>query len=459
MTPMKSARITNDPLLPDRTVDATVSSPPAIDPEALEVARSILQELDEGGVEALERVVDRFKESTDGPILRDRDDCRAAVDRLSPEVRRAIESAAARVRTFAEAQRGCLKPLRMEMPGTGLEVGHDLVPLEVVGCYAPGGRYPLPSSVLMTTIPAAVAGVDRIRVASPRPTDPTLAAAWFGGGDEVLAAGGAQAIGALAGGLLGPACDLVVGPGNRFVTAAKSLVSGGQVGGFGPIAIDGLAGPSEVLVLADDTADPDLVAADLIAQAEHDPEAGVWLATTDPTLPVRVRRALAARLSRLPDPNRSIARTSLEQGGAFAVDGEAGLVAVADRLAPEHLEVATREPEVLATRLKHAGALFLGRAAEVFGDYGAGPNHVLPTGGTARWSAGLSVFDFLRVRTRMSSISEEVAPTLIEEVATLARVEGLEGHARAATARRTAPPSRDTLGRGSESSSSSGVPF
>ncbi len=459
MTPIKSARIMNDPLLPDRAVDATVSSPPAIEPGALEIARSILRELEEGGVAALERIVDRFEESTDGPILRDRDDCRAAVDRLSPEVRRSIESAAARIRAFAEAQRDCLKPLRMEMPGTGLEVGHDLVPLEVVGCYAPGGRYPLPSSVLMTTIPAAVAGVDRIRVASPRPTDPTLAAAWFGGGEEVLAAGGAQAIGALAGGLLGPVCDLVVGPGNRFVTAAKSLVSGGQVGGFGPIAIDGLAGPSELLVLADDAADPDLVAADLIAQAEHDPEAGVWLATTDPTLSGRVRRALAARLTGLPDPNRSIARTSLEQGGVFTVDDVDELVAIADRLAPEHLEVATREPEILANRLRHAGALFLGRAAEVFGDYGAGPNHVLPTGGTARWSAGLSVFDFLRVRTRMSSITDGVAPTLIDEVATLARVEGLEGHARAATARRSVLRSGDSIDLGSQPSSSNGVPF
>ena len=424
-----------DVLLPDRSVEEAVSSRPAIDPEARRVAASILRSLAEGGVPVLEELVSRFGESPDGPSWRDRDDCRAAVDRLPSEVRRAIESAGDRIRAFAEAQRACLKPLRMEVPGTGLEVGHDLVPLEVVGCYAPGGRYPLPSSVLMTTIPAQVAGVERIRVASPRPTDPTLAAAWFGGGDGVLAAGGAQAIGALAGGLLGPACDLVVGPGNRFTTAAKSLVSSGEVAGFGPIAIDGLAGPSELLVLADETSDAELVAADLIAQAEHDPDAGVWLATTDPGLPDRVRSALEGRLDDLGDPNRAVARTAIVRGGVIRVEDEDGLVLVADRLSPEHLEVATREPERLAGRLRHAGAIFLGAAAEVFGDYGAGPNHVLPTGGTARWSAGLSVLDFLRVRTRMSARSNGVAPGLVEEVATLARVEGLEGHARAAIAR------------------------
>lgn len=426
-------------VLPVETVEAMVDRRPAVDADALEVARASLGELVRDGAVALRRSIEAFDEWSPADPTRSRcrfdpDDLRAAVDRIPRDLRDTVDRTADRIRDFATAQLGCLRPLRMPVPGTDLVAGHDIVPLESAGCYAPGGRFPLPSSVLMTVIPARVAGVETVRLASPRPTDATLAAAWLAGADGLLAAGGAHAIGAMALGLEGAACDIVVGPGNAFVTAAKAIVSGGDWSARGPIAIDALAGPSELLVLADDTADPDVVAADLLAQAEHDPDAGVWFATTDPTLRDVVRRSLAAARDALPEPNRGIAAQSMARGAAIVVETEDDLVAIADRLAPEHLEILVRDPDRLAGRIRHAGAVFLGGAAEVFGDYGVGPNHVLPTGGTARHRAGLSVLDFIRVRTRLERMpgAGAVGEGLVEDAARLARAEGLDGHARAA---------------------------
>jgi phosphoribosyl-ATP pyrophosphohydrolase/phosphoribosyl-AMP cyclohydrolase/histidinol dehydrogenase len=268
-------------------------------------------------------------------------------------------------------------------------------------------------------------------VASPRPAPATLAAAALAGADALLAAGGAHAIAALACGAGPvPACDAVVGPGNRWVTAAKQLVAG-------RVAIDMLAGPSELLVVADETADAGLVAADLLAQAEHDPDALPVLVTTSVALADRVEVELAAQLSTL--PTAETARAALAQGFAVVVPTLDDAVAAADRLAPEHLQLAVREPEALAPRFAHYGALFVGeRAAEVLGDYGIGPNHTLPTGGTARFAGGLSVFTFLRVRTWLAVGGPGAGPEFHEAVAdavALARIEGLEAHARAAERR------------------------
>jgi phosphoribosyl-ATP pyrophosphohydrolase/phosphoribosyl-AMP cyclohydrolase/histidinol dehydrogenase len=279
----------------------------------------------------------------------------------------------------------------------------------------------------MTAITARVAGVSHVIVASPRPAPVTLAAAYVAGADALLPCGGAQAIAALAHGA-GPvaACDVIVGPGNRWVTAAKQLVSG-QVG------IDMLAGPSElvVLVTADADADPDTIAADLLAQAEHDPDALPILVTTDPGLPARVDAALAAQLAVL--PTAETARPAVANGFAVLCDDLETAIRVCDTLAPEHLEVLSPDAEGLRTRFRHYGGLFLGHgAAEVLGDYGAGPNHVLPTGGTARHVGGLSVFTFLRVRTWMAM---DAPGPLARDAAALARLEGLEGHARSAERR------------------------
>jgi phosphoribosyl-ATP pyrophosphohydrolase/phosphoribosyl-AMP cyclohydrolase/histidinol dehydrogenase len=274
-----------------------------------------------------------------------------------------------------------------------------------------------------------VAGVPSVWVASPRPTDVTLAAAAVAGADALLRVGGAQAIAALAYGA-GPVprSDTIVGPGNRWVTAAKQLVSG-------QVAIDMLAGPSELVVLADDGADPEVVAADLLAQAEHDVDALPILVTPSAALAAAVDVALAAQLADL--PTAATARAAVAEGFCVLVaDLEQG-ASVCDRIGPEHLELLVRDPQALAPRLRHYGGLFVGAgAAEVLGDYGAGPNHVLPTGGTARYTGGLSVLTFLRVRTWLRVDDPAAARELVEDAVALARLEGLEGHARAAERRR-----------------------
>ena len=297
------------------------------------------------------------------------------------------------------------------------------------GCYAPGGRYPLPSSVLMTVIPARVAGCETVVVASPRPTDETLAAAYVAGADYILTIGGAQAIAAMAYGVGAiPECDIVVGPGNAFVTAAKKIV-------FGKVGIDMLAGPSEVLVFADECAKASIVAADLIAQAEHDTAASSVLISTSPQLVEDVERELEKQLSVL--PTAKVARKSLISNG-FAVcvrDLKEGAT-VCNMLAPEHLEVHTRDPETTAKLLNAYGAVFIGeQCAEVTGDYASGPNHTLPTSGTARFSGGLSVLTFLCVRTYMSFHDNVQSRPLIEDAVSFAKIEGLAGHGAAAKIR------------------------
>ncbi|NDD31192.1 MAG: histidinol dehydrogenase, partial [Proteobacteria bacterium] len=282
------------------------------------------------------------------------------------------------------------------------------------------------SSVIMTAVTARAAGVETVWVASPRPAPITLAAAAVAGADGFLAVGGAHAVAALAYGAEPvPACDAVVGPGNRWVTAAKQCVAG-------EVVIDMLAGPSELVVLADATADPRVVAADLLAQAEHDPDALPVLVTTDARLADAVDDALRSQLETL--PTADTARPAVTNGFTVVVSTVDDAITVCDRLAPEHLEVMTADAAAVARRLRWYGGLFIGAgAAEVYGDYGAGPNHVLPTGGTARLSGGLSVLTFLRARTWLD-LDDPTA--LAADAAALARLEGLEGHARSAEARR-----------------------
>jgi len=276
----------------------------------------------------------------------------------------------------------------------------------------------------MTVIPARVAGVDQVWVASPRPTSVTLAAAAIAGADGLLAIGGAQAIAALAFGVFGPPSDVVVGPGNRWVTAAKKHL-------YGEIGIDGLAGPSEIAVVADATADPRLVAADLLAQAEHDPEALPILVTDVPGLIPEVERILSTELDTL--PTAAIAGPALDGGYAVAVSDMDEAVGLCDRIAPEHLALHVEDPDAIAGLFTSYGSLFVGEgSAEVFADYGAGPNHVLPTDGGARFQSGLSVMTFLKAPTWL--MLDDPAATA-EDAARLARLEGLEAHARAAELR------------------------
>ena len=401
----------------------------AVPAEAFAVAAPIVEAVRARGEVALREYAERFDDvPPGGPLFLDRATLDRALVRLPAGDRARLERVAERIRTFAEAQKRALGAVTVTLPGGA--AGHWIAPLERAGCYAPGGRYPLPSSVLMTAVTAQAAGVKQIWVASPKPGPMTLAAAAIAGADGVLAAGGAHAVAALAFGAGPlPACDVVVGPGNCYVTAAKQLVSGG-----GRVAIDMLAGPSELVVFADATASPAVIAADLLAQAEHDPDALPVLVTLDPTHLDRVKTELARQLANL--PSGEVARASLANGGVVVVANVEEGIAACDALAPEHLELCLRDSVAVAPRLTHFGALFIGvGSAEVLGDYGAGPNHVLPTAGTARAKGGLSVYTFLRVRTWLRIDDSAAARPLVEDAAWFGRVEGLEAHARSAERR------------------------
>lgn len=399
----------------------------AVSSEALGTAEPIVRDVRSRGDVALREYAERFGEvGPDDPLFIVGPGLARALDALSPDDRRLLGATAERIRAFADAQRGALT--NITVPVEGGHAGHTAQPVERAGCYAPGGRYPLPSSVLMTALTAKAAGVASVWVASPQPTPVTLAAAAMAGVEGVIAAGGAHAGAALAYGA-GPVppSDVIVGPGNRYVTAAKYLVSRS-------VRIDQFAGPSELLVLADDTANPALVAADLLAQAEHDPDALPVLVTTSPSLVERVRHEIDQQLAEL--PTADVARAALRNGGVVLVASQTEAVAACDRIAPEHLEVMTRNAKDTAGKLQHYGALFIGEgAAEVLGDYGVGPNHVLPTGGSARATGGLSVLTFLRVRTWLEIDDLENARPAAERAMWLGRLEGLEAHARSAERR------------------------
>ncbi len=423
---MSSSVTGRTPLLPRISLDrVSASAPTPIDAETMTKARGIVESVRTGGEAALVSLAQELDGRTQGEALfLGKEDLAQAAADVPAETLALFRRTADRIRRFAAAQRSTLTALDAEVPGG--RAGHDIAPVTSAGCYAPGGRYPLPSSVLMTAVTARAAGVERVVVASPNPAPIMLAAAHVAGADGFLACGGAQAIAAMAYGVPGrlDPVAMVVGPGNRWVTAAKQLV-------FGAVGIDLPAGPSELVVLADETANPDLVAADLLAQAEHDPDARPLLIATDEGLIARVQERLAIRLADL--STRGVAEAALAHGfAAWAPSLDEALSAV-DELAPEHLQLCVADPEGAKAKLQHFGAAFLGeRSAEVFGDYGIGPNHVLPTGGAARYSGGLSVFTFLRIRTWLDL---EDPGEACRDARDLAQLEQLSGHALAATAR------------------------
>lgn len=400
---------------------------PPVDQATRTAASEIVQSVRTGGTDSIRRYAQRFGELRgNDPLVYRSSDMRAALDRVSAEDAALLERTAERIRLFAQAQRDSISELDIAIPGG--RAGHTIEPVKSAGCYAPGGRYPLPSSALMTAITARVAGCDRVIVASPGAPDILLAAAAIAGADEFLAVGGAHAIAALAYGCDElEACDVIVGPGNKWVTAAKQLVSG-------IVGIDMLAGPSELLIVADGSADPDLIAVDLLAQAEHDTDAVPMLITTSSAVAAAVEVSLASRLDGL--STRAIAQEALRNGFVCVVDTLDDARRAVDAIAPEHLEIMTADPQQFAESVRNAGATFIGSAsAEVLGDYGAGPNHTLPTSGTARFQAGLSVMDFLRLRSWMRIDNPKDASKLMIDAHDLALLEGLHGHAAATHAR------------------------
>jgi phosphoribosyl-ATP pyrophosphohydrolase/phosphoribosyl-AMP cyclohydrolase/histidinol dehydrogenase len=395
----------------------------SVDPEALADASAIVEEVRRGGEPALRRIAARFGDLASGDrILLGARDLEAALGELPTAQVDLLARVAGRIEHFARAQRDIFRDLEINVPGG--RAGHRMIPVDTVGAYAPGGRHSLPSSVLMTAIPARVAGVRQLFMASPSPGPITLAAAALAGVDALVCAGGAHAIAALAFGVVTPPCDVVVGPGNRWVTAAKQLLAG-------EVGIDGLAGPSEVLVVADESAEPGRVAADLLAQAEHDTASVILLISTSSRLIDEADTEIQSQLSDL--PTAATASVAIRNGMAIEVGTLEEAAQISNRIAPEHLSLHTSEPGRDLSAFKNYGSAFVGPAAtEAHSDYGIGPNHVLPTGGSARYQSGLSVLTFLRAATWL----EMDDPREIEaDTVELARLEGLEGHARAALAR------------------------
>ncbi len=358
---------------------------------------------------------------------------RRALDRIGRAERSALETAAGRIRRYHENQH--LQGWRIEEPD-GTVLGQQVTPLDRVGLYVPGGKAAYPSSVLMNAVAAKVAGVPELVMVVPTPdgveNDHVFAAAALAGVDRIFRVGGAQAVGALAFGTASvPAVDKIVGPGNAYVAAAKRRV-------FGRVGIDMVAGPSEILVIADGTANPDWVAMDLFSQAEHDEIAQAVLVTIEPGFADRVLESMRRQVVSL--PRRAIIEASVRGRGALIEARDLDEACeIANRIAPEHLELAVADPDALLPKIRHAGAIFMGHyASESLGDYCAGPNHVLPTSRTARFSSPLGVYDFQK-RSSLIRVSREAAIRLGETARTLARAEGLEAHARSAELRGEKP--------------------
>ncbi|HEX4944151.1 MAG TPA: histidinol dehydrogenase [Usitatibacteraceae bacterium] len=392
----------------------------------------ILAEVQRRGDEALleyTRRFDRWSPASAADLEVTRSACREALSRIGHAEREALETAAGRIRRYHEHQH--LRGWRIEEED-GTMLGQQVTPLDRVGLYVPGGKAAYPSSVLMNAVAAKVAGVPELVMVVPTPdgvaNDHVLAAASLAGVDRVFRIGGAQAVGALAFGTRSvPAVDKIVGPGNAYVAAAKRRV-------FGRVGIDMVAGPSEVLVVADASANPDWVAMDLFAQAEHDEVAQSILLTPDAAFADRVLASMRRSIGSM--PRRPIIEASLANRGALIVVRDLDeACTIANRIAPEHLELAVADPDALLPKIRHAGAIFMGHyASESLGDYCAGPNHVLPTSRTARFSSALGVYDFQK-RSSLIRVTREAAVRLGATATTLARAEGLEAHARSAELR------------------------
>ena|SRR5579859_4173297 len=390
------------------------------------VVREILAAVKAEGDAAVQRYNARFGRAAPALLVRDYPGA-AALARLPADERAALELAASRIRAFHGKQRD--PGFRYEHEG--ILLGVRVTPVARAGVYAPGGKARYPSSVLMAAIPAQVAGVPEILLATPLAGDASddaiYAAAHLSGVTAVVDAGGAQAIAALAYGTeTVPRVDKIVGPGNLYVACAKRLV-------FGAVDIDGIAGPSEILVVADDEADPRFIAADLLSQAEHDEAAYPLLVCTSDLMASAVGRELEVQLATL--PRAAIARAALANGVAFVASSRDAMARVADRLAAEHLALHVVDPHGLLAFIRRAGAAFLGPLTpEAVGDYVAGPSHVLPTGGAVRFGSPLGVYDFV-TRTSLIEYSPEALARHERAVCAFARLEGLEAHARAVEAR------------------------
>lgn len=404
----------------------------ALDADLMRAVGAIIEDVRARGDEALISYTALFDhvELTQSELRISADQLGRFAEGVDERVVAALREAIRNVRAFHERQ---VEESWTFSPAEGVHLGQRITPLERVGLYVPGGTAAYPSSVVMNVVPAQVAGVERIVVTTPPQTlsqNPALAVALLElNVTQVYAVGGAQAIAALAFGTETiPRVDKITGPGNKYVAAAKKLV-------FGVVGIDSIAGPTEVVIVADDAARADFIAADLLAQAEHGEDASAILITTSESLASEVIREVERQAESL--PRREIVETSLKDYGAvILVETLAEACALVNEMAPEHAELFTSDDEAVASQVRHAGAIFFGAyTPEAVGDYLAGPNHVLPTSRTARFSSALGVYDFVK-RTSLLRYSEEAFRSAAENVAVLAECEGLVGHARSASIRK-----------------------
>ena len=401
-------------------LEALVRYDAAHDPAVQETVRGILADVRARGDAAVLEYTRKFDRLDEIRTFND-----FSLEEVPADQLQALKAAHGRIRAFHERQ---LQASWEYADADGTRLGQRVSPLERVGLYVPGGKAAYPSSVLMNAVPAKVAGVRELVMVSPGPNALVLAAAQLAGVDRVISIGGAQAVAALAYGTESvPRVDKIVGPGNVYVAEAKRQV-------FGQVGIDMLAGPSEILVICDGSAPADWIAMDLFSQAEHDESAQAILLSPDEAFIAKVAAAIERLLAEM--PRRDIIRASLEGRGALILTRDlAEACEIANRIAPEHLELAIKDPEKILPQIRHAGAIFLGPwSSEALGDYCAGPNHVLPTSGTARFSSPLGVYDFQK-RTSLIEVSEASARTLGGIAAVLADGEGLPAHARAARMR------------------------
>lgn len=401
--------------------------------DARAVVADMLRELERSGEDAARAYARRF-DDWEGEIVVSREAIGRASESVPQRLKDDIRFAHDRVRAFAERQRRSLQEFELEL-SPGVRTGQRLVPVATAGCYVPGGRYAHVASAIMSVTTARVAGVAQVIACSPARAGEGVNPAILytldlAGADTVLALGGVQGIAALAFGLFtGHPADILVGPGNRYVAEAKRLL-------FGRVGIDLFAGPTEICVIADDSADARIVAADLVGQAEHGPDSPAWLVTTSRSLALELMTLVPQLAGRLPGPNRAAAEAAWRDYGEIVlVDTREEAAQVSDRYAAEHLEVHARELDWWLQRLRNYGSLFLGEETTVaFGDKASGPNHILPTKGAARYTGGLSVGKFIKTLT-YQRMTREANREVGAATARISRLEGMEGHARTADER------------------------
>lgn len=394
--------------------------------ETISVVEEIVKDVRQNGDSAVRKYTQQFDGEDLEAFLISPEEIKNAYSKVDAETIKAIKKSIQNVKKFSEKQLKCLKPLKTKIDSN--ELGHKIIPLDGVGCYIPGGNYPLLSSAIMTIVPAKVAGVKEIVACSPKIRPETIVACDLAGADKIFKIGGVQAVAGMAYGTETISkVNKIVGPGNKYVTAAKKYV-------FGGVGIDFLAGPSEVMIITDETANAEFVAADMLAQCEHDLDARAFLVTTSENFAQKVGEFAKKQLEEL--ETKEIASQSFEKSFAVVVKSLDEAIELANKKAPEHLEICYKNAKKDIDKFRNYGSLFVGNySAEVYGDYCSGTNHVLPTNEVSKYSGGLSVFDFVKIQT-YQIISQNGNKIISPYASQLAEKEGLKAHKLAANVRK-----------------------